>query len=285
MDSNAVNIIEKLLENDKGTKSNANDLKDVCNKFTETMDFVTSTLTSPKLSSKATIDKKFDLISYHGDIEIENIDSKSYMNNVKVKLRDSTHFISWYQSFYVQSSIYNVKIRASCDIDKDKLSGEKSFRPGVKDYTGQLLLNKLNSGDVIDTKFKEAFDTLSFCRNGFDFLDVFLQRYHLRLSTIPIIALEIPKYSNTQDLYLYCKEVDDYYYRHQLNGNKFKCNKMTKTESFFIILTMMLLPTSKQIYLENLNFINRFPLPMIHHPNMLYEIFQLLFYQCKRSKI
>merc|ERR1711923_485036 len=79
MDPNATNVVEKLLiqlqaERNK-SNTNAIQLQEVCDKFNDTMQKVSSTFSSPKPSST-----KFDPITYHGLIQIENIDAKSFMN-------------------------------------------------------------------------------------------------------------------------------------------------------------------------------------------------------------
>ena len=127
----------------------------------------------------------YDPITNVGNIKPENIDSKSFMNNIKVKLKRGHHFISWYQSFHIQAKIYNVRIRACTDIDEDNLSRFDPFYKKYPDVTremssktaifiGQLLLKKFNSGDIIHPTFTEAINTLTFVNNRYKFLNIFL---------------------------------------------------------------------------------------------------------------
>ena len=142
------------------------------------------------------------------------------MYNVKIPLTSKENFSTWYKTFYTQCATYNVHFK-SCDDLKNDFNNESISKlryndPSASERIGQLLLNKLSEENTIDEKFKEGKDAISMVENGFQFLDIFLRQLHPAYTIKSVISENIPLYSDSKDLYKYCKRMKDYYLRMNL---------------------------------------------------------------------
>jgi len=94
-------------------------------------------------------------------INISDIDSKSFMSNVKIPLFHKDDFLSWYKLFQAQCESYKLKFRKYNEItNQPTLSDSISL---VHSKT----MNKLSEDGIIADSFSEAKDTLQMVMNGF----------------------------------------------------------------------------------------------------------------------
>ena len=126
-------------------------------------------------------------------------------------------FLTWYQQLQAQCDAYNIKLRPLDEFNiltenAKNISKYENFKPPVETKTGQLLLNKLSETTTITDEFKEGRQLLSSVKNGFEFLDTFLREMHPKFFTSSVVSEDIPKYSNYNNIYDYCRGVKDYYF-------------------------------------------------------------------------
>lgn len=185
-------------------------------------------LTQSQINSKEQATAKpsyhqYKLKSNSGDVEMSDIDGKSFMKNVKLSISNKKYFLSWYNQLQVECDTYNIKIRPLDEINKlpinsVNISELNCYKDQAKVKMGKLLLNKFNNKDIINESFKEGRKILHNIKNGFEFINTFLWELHPTFANAPLITKKIPKYSNYNDLYDYCKGVRDYFFWLKLDG-------------------------------------------------------------------
>lgn len=193
--------------------------------------------TSKQDSSTKTTYCDYELKVNSKNVAPSNIDSKSFMNDVRIKLNKKEDFMLWYKQFQNQCLSYNIHLRSHDSIrDENKTigTGKKlsrliyNDRYKTEEYIGQLLYNKLNQEGIINKNFTEAKNIMTYVPNGFEFLDVFIRQCHLTFKTIPVITETIPIYSKSGNINSYCKNVIDYFIRHDLSGQTFTAMQISK---------------------------------------------------------
>ena len=258
-DSKLDSILEKLTESIANSKADAYKGNNELHSILKTLTTSVITLDEKSKTKEEKKTKEFALVKDIEDVDTTDIDGKSFMHNVKIPLTDKGYFLTWYQQLQMQSDAYNIKIRPLNQIQKLKhdaklISACEHMKKSVEIKIGQLLINKFAETDIIKDSFKEGQKTLEICNNGFEFLDTFLRELHPKFSTSSVATENIPKFSDYNDLYAYCRGMNDYYFRLELDGVIY--NKAQISNSFLARLDSDSYSSARIQALQNLKTYN-----------------------------
>lgn len=122
------------------------------------------------------------------------------------------------------------------------------LKPTVSKILEQIILSKLSEKEIIHDSFKEVKSVLSIVKDGFEFLNIFIRQIHPVFCLKLIIAEKIPDFSDYGEIYKYCKGIQTYFFRHDLNGTHF--NQLIQSKSFIYYLDNPAYELAKQYIID-----------------------------------
>ena len=154
-------------------------------------------------------------------IYAKDVDVTNFLKYVYVKLQDRIGIMQFYRNLQSQGLRYNIYLRKDNEIDKDHGVIPDGLTHETEEIISTAIYSKCMQDKIIDESFTEAINLRATTRNGFQFLQLLLQLTHPKLTITSVATIDIPKFSDSNDLFVYAKEILDFVDKHNINSRTY----------------------------------------------------------------
>ena len=134
--------------------------------------------------------------------------------------------MQFYRNLQTQGLRYNVYLSNDSEIDKDHGVISDGLTHETEEIISTTIYSKCMQDNIMDESFTEAISLRATTRNRYQFLQLLLQLIHPKLTINSIATMDIPKFSDSNDLFVYAKEILNFVDSHKTNSRTYTSREM-----------------------------------------------------------
>lgn len=159
---------------------------------------------------------------------LTDVQHTTFLKYAKVHLTEEKQISTFYKSLQTQGLSYNIFLRPYEDVAPTAGVVPDNLADDVRIATAVTLYAKLVDSETIPASFKRARQLLSITTDGYVFLQELIRMVHPMLSVKQIASVDIPNFSDTNDIYAYAASIVDWCERHYMKQRRFTYLEVTE---------------------------------------------------------
>jgi len=144
------------------------------------------------------------------------IKADSFLKYCNIKLPDKSGIVKFYDNIVTQATCQNIFLRPSDEITPTAGVKPDGMQPRLEAIMTTALHSKFSQDGVIYPTYTAAHNLLATTTSGYVFLQLLMQQSHVLLAIKNIATIDIPKYTDFNDIFRYVREVTVYVEAHKL---------------------------------------------------------------------